>query len=205
MTPSFRTSQLVHLLDRIQVGDPGAEDELFQHVVERLERLARKMLRGFPAVRRWEQTPDVMQKAMLRLLQALRRQQRPASTRAFMAQAGNLIRWELKDLKRHYYGPEGMGRHHHTDGAARDLGAPAHEPADPSPGWDELEEWGEFHEQVEKLPEEEREVVNLHFYQGLPKKDIAELLGVDVRTIQRRWNGALQRLHSRLRSTGPAP
>jgi RNA polymerase sigma-70 factor (ECF subfamily) len=72
MTDSLRTSQLLPLLDRMRAGAPGADDELFRHMGGRLERLARKMLRGFPAVRRWEQTADVLQQASLRLLQALR-------------------------------------------------------------------------------------------------------------------------------------
>jgi RNA polymerase sigma-70 factor (ECF subfamily) len=71
MTDSLRTSQLLSLLDRMRAGALGADDELFRHMGGRLERLARKMLRGFPAVRRWEQTADVLQQASLRLLQAL--------------------------------------------------------------------------------------------------------------------------------------
>jgi RNA polymerase sigma-70 factor (ECF subfamily) len=61
-------------------------------VGERLERLARKMLRGFPAVRRWEGTGDILQKASLRLLQALRKV-RPDSTRQFFALAGKHMRY----------------------------------------------------------------------------------------------------------------
>jgi RNA polymerase sigma-70 factor (ECF subfamily) len=201
MTDTLRTSQLLLLLDRMRAGVPGADDELFRHMGGRLERLARKMLRGFPAVRRWEQTADVLQQASLRLLQALRTV-RPASTRAFIALAGRHLRYELLDLKRRYRPMMGL---HHSEGVADNLGAPAHEPADPAPGWDDLEEWGEFHRQVEGLPEEEREVVDLHFYQGLAKAEAAELLGVDVRTIQRRWNAALHRLRSLRGREGPGP
>jgi DNA-directed RNA polymerase specialized sigma24 family protein len=39
--------------------------------------------------------------------------------------------------------------------------------------------------------------MDLHFYQGLTKGEVAELLGVDVRTVQRHWNAALLRLHRR--------
>jgi DNA-directed RNA polymerase specialized sigma24 family protein len=48
-------------------------------------------------------------------------------------------------------------------------------------------------------------VVDLHFYQGLSKAEAAALLGVDVRTVQRRWNTALQRLRSLRRGVGPGP
>jgi RNA polymerase sigma-70 factor (ECF subfamily) len=200
MALSFRTSQLVHWLDRIRAGDRAAADELFHHLDGRLERLARKMLRGFPAVRRWEGTGDVLQNASLRLLRALR-EVRPDSTTKFFGLAALQIRRELLDLKRHYYGPEGVGTHHHSAGDAGRMIAPA----DPAPGPDELEEWCVFHRQVDGLPEEERAVVDLHFYQGLTKAEAAELLEVDVRTVQRRWNDALRRLHSSRRGQGPGP
>jgi RNA polymerase sigma-70 factor (ECF subfamily) len=199
MAPSFRTSQLLGLVDRMRAGDQTAADELFGRLGDRLERLARKMLRGFPAVRRWEQTPDLLQEASLRLLRALR-EVRPDSTRQFFALAGVQIRRELLDLTRHYRAVNAV---HHTDGAAASGGAPAHEPADPAPGWDELEQWCAVHRQIGGLPEGEREVVDLLFYQGLTKAEAAELLGVDVRTIQRRWNAALGRLHPAPQASHP--
>jgi RNA polymerase sigma-70 factor (ECF subfamily) len=164
MVHTFRTSQFLGLLDRMRAGDRAAGDELFQHLGERLERLARKMLQGFPAVRRWEGTADILQNASLRLLRALQ-EVRPDSTRKFFALAGVQIRRELLDLKEHYYGPRGMGANHHT---AQTPGAST-EPVDPAPGPEELEEWCAFHRQLDRLPEEEREVVDLHFYQGLSK------------------------------------
>ena len=200
MSHSFRTSQLLCLLERIRAGDRAAEDELFRYLGGRLERLAGKMLRGFPAVRRWAGSDDVLQNASLRLLRALQ-EVRPGSSAQFFGLAAKEIRRELLDLKRHYCGPEGMGAHHHTGGPD----GPAREPVDPAPGPDELEEWCEFHVQVERLPEEERAVVDLHFYQGLTKAEAAELLGVDVRTVQRRWNAALQWLRSPRRGAGPGP
>jgi RNA polymerase sigma-70 factor (ECF subfamily) len=196
MGPSFQTSQLLILLDRMRAGDRAAANDLFEHLGDRLRRLARKMLRGsFPAVGRWEETSDVLQKASQRLLRALKAV-RPDSTRKFFTLAGVQIRRELLDLKEHYYGPEGMGAHHHTPGAPGNPDGPSPEPPDPAPGWDELEEWCDFHRKIDGLPEEEREVVDLHFYQGLTKAQVAELLGVDVRTVQRRWNGALTHLHA---------
>jgi RNA polymerase sigma-70 factor (ECF subfamily) len=198
MALSFQTSQLLGLVDRMRAGDQAAADELFRRTGDRLERLARKMLRGFPAVQRWEQTPDVLQNASLRLLQALQKV-RPDSTRTFFALAGKHLRYELMDLKRHY---QPVNVVHHADGVACRSGTPAHEVVDPAPSLDDLEKWCEFHRQIDELPEEEREVVDLHFYQGLTKAEAAEILGVHVRTIQRLWNAALQRLH---RGDQPGP
>jgi RNA polymerase sigma-70 factor (ECF subfamily) len=195
MTDAFRTSQLLKLLDRMCAGDEAAANELFGHLGHRMERLARKMLRGFPVVRRWEQTPDVVQKASLRLMRSLK-EVRPDSLRTFFALAGVQIRRELLDLKAHYCGPNGLETNHPFAGTAGNRSGPPPEPPDPAPGCDELEEWCEFHRQIDRLPDEEREVVDLHFYQGLPKARVAQLLEVDVRTVQRRWNAALTRLHA---------
>jgi RNA polymerase sigma-70 factor (ECF subfamily) len=200
MSHSFRTSQLLRWLERMRAGDRAAGDELFRHLGGRLKRLAGKMLRGFPAVRRWTGSDDVLQNATLRLLRAMQ-EVSPDSTAKFFGLATKAIRRELLDLKRHYCGPQGMGAHHQTDGPDR----PAREPVDPAPGPDELEEWCEFHAQVERLPAEERAVVDLHFYQGLSKAEAAELLGVDIRTVQRRWNAALQRLRPPRRGAGTGP
>jgi hypothetical protein len=71
MAESFRTSQLHRLLERFRAGDRAAWEEMHCHVGARLEALARRMLRGFPEVRRFEATPDVLQNATVRLLRAL--------------------------------------------------------------------------------------------------------------------------------------
>jgi len=61
---SLKTTELQDLVDRIQAGDRHAADALVRRSAERLENLARKMLRDFPAVRRWEQTGDVLQNSL---------------------------------------------------------------------------------------------------------------------------------------------
>jgi RNA polymerase sigma-70 factor (ECF subfamily) len=60
-------------LNHIRQGDTTASDELLRSVCGRLETLARKMLRGFPKVRRWAQTDDVLQNALMRLLRSFGR------------------------------------------------------------------------------------------------------------------------------------
>lgn len=65
-----QTAQLHDWLDRVQAGDLAAREELLRGVGNRLERLARKMLRRFPGVHRWVETDDVLQSALVRLLRA---------------------------------------------------------------------------------------------------------------------------------------
>ena len=191
--PSSQTLQLHGWLERYRAGDPQAANDLLRHLGLRLQRLTRQMLQGHPAVRRWAETDDVFQGASLRLLRAVRDVQ-PDSMRAFFALATQQIRRELIDLARHFYGPRGVGANHASHGPATLL-APIHDPPDTTEGPSQLAEWRDFHEQVDRLPEEQREVVGLIFYQGLTQAEAGELLGVSVRTVQRWWNAALLQLH----------
>lgn len=191
------TVQLRAWMERLRAGDRTALDELLRHVCGRLERLTRHMLRDYPALKRWTQTDDVLQSALLRLLRALRAVQ-PASMREFFALATEQIRRELLDLARHHYGPHGPGTRHATP-AEHDVSAPPHDKPDLSHEPGSLAEWCEFHGRIRELPDEEREVVGLLFYQGLPQAEAAAVLNVTVRTVQRRWQAALLKLHRALK------
>jgi RNA polymerase sigma factor (sigma-70 family) len=191
--PSFSTQLLQGWLDRLQAGDPSAQDELLRRVGGRLERLARKMLDRFPGVRRWAETGDLLQGATLRLLRALQ-EVRPTSTRHFFNLAAAQMRRELLDLSKHFYGPMGAGANHASVAHQTDSQAPACEPPDRADDAREVERWCAFHESVEQLPAEEREVVGLVFYHGWTQAQIAELFGVDERTVRRRWRAACLKL-----------
>src|SRR5947209_1947397 len=84
-------------LDGMLAGDRAARDELFRRAADRLERLTRKMLQGFPGVHRWAQTDDVLQSALMRLLRALEAV-RPATVRELFGLSAEMIRRELLDL-----------------------------------------------------------------------------------------------------------
>ena len=204
--PSSQTLHIQTCLDRIRGGDEAAHGELLNCACERLRKLTRKMLRGYPGVRRWEQTDDVLQNAAIRLHRTL--QQMPVQTALdFFRLAALNIRRELLDLARHYYGPQGQGAHHATWGSGEssttrsDSGlaappAPSHDPA-------RLAAWGEFHERIAALPDEEREVFDLLWYQGLSQAEAAELLNVSERTVKRRWQAARLKLHDALQGEVP--
>ncbi|MCI0458542.1 MAG: sigma-70 family RNA polymerase sigma factor [Gemmataceae bacterium] len=192
MGEPFNTSQLHSWIDRMRAGDDSAREELFRLIAGRLEWLARKMLRRFPAVARWEETGDVLNNAVLRLLRALQ-EVRPDSVRGFFALAATQIRRELLDLARHYRGPHGLGANHASSPSpGRDRHGP--DPADDSPGpadaAADLDRWAAFHQAVDGLPGEEREVFGLVFYQGWTQAESAEVLGVSERTVRRHWHAA---------------
>ena len=65
------TTELQELLERSRAGDSTARERLAQSVMHRLEQLARQMLRGFPVVRRAEDTNDVMNDALMRFLDSM--------------------------------------------------------------------------------------------------------------------------------------
>jgi RNA polymerase sigma-70 factor (ECF subfamily) len=192
---SWNTHELQQWVQRIQAGDRSGLDELLRHSCAQLERLARRMLGAHPAVQRWAQTDDVLQGALMRLVRALQAVQ-PGSVREFFGLAAQQVRRELVDLARHHYGPMGAGAHHASGSQPADRPEETHNP-------EGLVSWSEVHEQIERLPEEEREVVGLLFYQGLPQADAAVVLGVTVRTVQRRWHDALIRLHRVLKTGLP--
>lgn len=187
MSDSENQATLV-LLRQARSGDAQALDALLRHVGARLQLLAQRMLGEFPRVRRWAETGDVLQNAVLRLMNALR-DVKPDSAREFFALASLQVRRELIDLVRHYHGANGIGANHHT----HPLGPPDH--PDARDDGASLIQWGELHEQIEALPEEERAVVNLIFYQGLSQADASDVLNISVRTVQRRWHAALVKLH----------
>jgi RNA polymerase sigma-70 factor (ECF subfamily) len=194
-------------LDRLQAGDEMARHELIRCACGRLERLTRKMIRGWERVHRWEQTGDVMQNTLLRLYRSLA-EVKPAGVADFFRLAALHIRRELRDLARHYCGPRGLGRRHATatwkvpaDGQGAEFAAC--EPPATGEAPEDLAAWAEFHAQVERLPEEQRAVFDLVWYQELSQAEAAALLGVSERTVKRRWAAARLELHRVLAGTLP--
>src|SRR3954454_11278968 len=163
--PPAQTTQLVQWLDRIQAGDRSARDELICSLQGRLEQLARKMLGRFPRVGRWTDAEDVLQNALLRLLRALE-SVRPGSMREFFGLAAEQMRRELLDLALHFYGPLGEAAHHDSVRLCPREGRTGVEPPARGDDADDLEAWSRFHQEVERLPVEEREVVGLIYYHG---------------------------------------
>jgi RNA polymerase sigma-70 factor (ECF subfamily) len=202
MRESAHTAQLQDLLVRLRAGEDSARGELLAHAAERLRHLSRKMLRRFPRLRRWEQTDDVLQNATLRLHRALA-EASPESPRHFYNLAALQVRRELLDMSRHHFGPHGQAAHHHSeDGADEEGGSLLQEP-DGTEEPASLEGWARFHEGVEALPEPEREAFNLLWYEGLTQEQAAEVLGVGLRTLKRRWQQARLLLYEALHGEPP--
>lgn len=187
---SNHTTELQQHLYLLQSGSLEAKSDLIKHSCDRLRVLTHRMLRNYPRVGRWSDTGDVLQAALMRLHRALDSVQ-PETPEKFYALAAMQIRRELLDLTKHFYGPEGRGYNHHSDsGSLLNENLRSNEPTN-------LVEWGEFHEQVNRLPPELTEVVELVWYKGLSQVDAAHVLNISPSSLKRRWAKArLELSHS---------
>jgi len=189
------------LLQLQSSGEAGAEQargKLVRHAAARLERLAHAMLRDYPRLRSWEETGDVLQNALLRLHQSLGAIQ-PETSRQFYGLAALQIRRELIDLARHYFGPQGeAAQRRFPSPLAADDESPLDAAVERESRPPTLAAWGEFHEEVGRLPDKEREVVHLLWYEGLKQSEAAEILDVTERTVKNRWSSAKKLLQQRL-------
>ena len=188
------TNVIRQCLLRLQAGDAKAREELIHVSQKRVLIIARHEFRRFPRLRAWEETDDVVQNALLRLHRSLE-DVSPASAREFFGLASLQIRRTLIDLTRHYFGPEGL--------ATKQAHAPGNAPstswleaAIPTGEPQSLEDWVDFHELVAALPEPEREVVDLLWYQGLTQAEAAEVLGISERSVRRQWFSIRERLQT---------
>jgi RNA polymerase sigma factor (sigma-70 family) len=187
-------------IDRLRGGDDSARAALLVCASERLTRLARKMLRDYPGVARWEQTDDVLQNALIRLDRALKAVT-PPTARDFFRLAAAQVRRELIDLARHYQGPHGLGARHSTQpGSDGSTAEPALAPSAPDTTFEpgRLAAWTDFHRAVDNLVAADRELFDLLWYQGLTQAEAATVLGVTERTVNSHWLAARVRLSDSL-------
>jgi len=152
------------------------------------------MLRGFPRLQRWEQTDDIFQASMIRLMKSLTSAS-PDSVGQFVGLAATQMRRTLLDLSRHHFGKQGQGQNHQSV----DQKAAEASPPFPAANTNEpisMEDWSAFHTAIETLAEEPRQVFELIWYAGLTQVEAAATLGISRRTLIRRLNQARTELTS---------
>src|SRR5262249_2856855 len=159
---------------------------------ERLRLLARKMFReDFPRLGNLHETDSILHEAVLRLSRAMQ-EVPPPTVYDFLTFSAAQIRRVLLDMARsqdrrnrkinELSDRSGSSMAEHT-GLAEMSGDPSH-----------LAQWSEFHQKVRELPDEEREVVDLYWYQGLTQAETARVLGVHEKAVSRRWLSARLKL-----------
>jgi RNA polymerase sigma factor (sigma-70 family) len=180
---------------RASVAEPIIRD-LLGRSVNRLHLLCASMLfRSYPRLTQppLNLVPDEMLSAVVeRMLKAMRKVH-PDGPRQFFAMANQHIRWELNDLARRLdaqfsaqlVSESQIAAPPETSGAA--LGPVARRVL----------------EAIDALPEDEREAFSLIRIQGMTQPEAAEVLGVSVKTVQRRVNRSLMLLTEKLGDLKP--
>ena len=138
------------------------------------------------------QTDELLSAVAERLLKALR-EARPRTVREFFALAGQHMRWELNDLARRLDN-QPMA----VELREGQVSAPASSDSGLSP------DGRRMLEAIDGLPEDEREAFDLMRIQGLTYGEAAAVLGVCVKTVQRRLDRGLRLLTERLGDLGPS-
>ena len=190
---------LDQLVKQAADGDVDAREALIKSSYDRLQRLASKMLKQFPSVRRWEETDDVFQRAAMRLWKSLK-EVKPESTRHFFNLAALQIRRELIELSRSISGPHGLGRMQHSIPSAEksNESIAASEPGTETHEASSLASWTDFHQAIDNLDPEQRETFELIWYQGLTQETVAQMLQASQPTITRRWQKARRNIFEQL-------
>jgi RNA polymerase sigma-70 factor (ECF subfamily) len=180
-------------------GDQPAEPiirALLDRSVRRLQLLCTSLL--YRKYRRLTLPPvnlqpeELLDAVVERLLQALR-SVRPRTVRQFFALVNQHMRWELNDVARR------LDEQPRAVELREDL-----VPAPTSSASDLSTDGRRMLKAIEELPEDEREVFGLLHIQGLAQTEAAEVLGVSVRTVQRRLNRSLLSLAEQLDDLRPS-
>lgn len=186
-----RTSQVSHLLLQFHAGDGAARDRLIEYASDRLRALAHGMLRE-NRLKAWEQSDDLLQQTLIRLHRRLE-SCKIDNVQAFFRLSALEMRHALIDFARRYFGPLGMSTHQAPPDECNRV-----QFAECPSASSRHEQVQHLVEAVDRLPEDEKEVVDLLWIQGFSQAEVAELLAVSPKTVGRRWARARVRLHCEL-------
>lgn len=185
-------SDVTRILERAHQGDPTASEELLPLVYEELRRLAMSKMALQP-VGHTLQATALVHEAWLRLDASS--SQRWVNRRHFFAAASQAMRHVLIERVRRKLRVRHGGEMERVELDAIEIAAPT----------DDDHRLLDLHaalEELTALAPEKAEVVKLRFFIGLEEKEIAELLGITPRTVERYWSYAKVWLFERIASQG---
>jgi RNA polymerase sigma factor (TIGR02999 family) len=163
----------------MEYGQLDALDELMPAVYEELKRMAHRHLRG-DGVAATLSTTELVHEAYLKLAQGARGAQSDWESRAhFFGAASRAMRQVLVDFARR--------RNAARRGGIHDLVSLGSHDAAIQIELDEILTVDAALDQLERVDPRLRSVVELRFFAGLALEDIARLLDLSTRTVERDW------------------
>ena len=183
-------SEVIHILDRIQQGEAESAQALLPLIYEELRRLAAHKMAGEAAGHTLQPTA-LVHEAWLRLSQETRTGWK--NREQFYAMAAEVMRRILVDRARRRRSQKHGG---HLERVELD----SIEPPDSS----DDETLLRVHDALERLAQEDpekAEVVKLRFFVGLEVAEVAAILGVSEKTVQRHWAFAKAWLYRAMRDS----
>jgi len=169
-------SEVTRILERVQQGEAQAAEELLPLVYDELRKLAAHKMAHEPPGQTLQPTA-LVHEAWLRL--AGSENQRWANRGHFFAVAAEAMRRILIERARRRQRVRHGGGQERVDVAEVEIAAPEND-----------ERLLEVHEALDQLAREDREkadVVKLRFFVGLTDREVAEVLGLSERTVERHW------------------
>ena len=185
-------------LARLDGGDPAEPvvRALIESSATRLHLLCHTLLlRSYPRLTRPPlnlQSEEMLSAVVDRLLKAMQ-ELRPETVRQFFALANQHMRWELNELARRLDSQTPVLELHEAF-----VPAPEHSGSQLSPNALRMLD------AIETLPDDEREVFSLVRIQGMTHTEVADVLGIATKTVQRRLNRSLMLLADKLSDLNPA-
>jgi RNA polymerase sigma factor (sigma-70 family) len=182
----FQIEDLLVKFDPFTKESDGLLERIALLTHDRLLKLASGMLRRYPTLQGTMEAEDLLHETHARLYKALVNE-RPQTARHAFCLASRHIGWRLLELARK------------GDSARRPQRSDfPEEPVDPSGGPPEILLRAEVLEHVAKLPELERQVIELLYFQGSTQEEAASILDVTSRTVRNYLTNAMNLLREQL-------
>ena len=184
---SLQPPDITALLRRVSTGDRSAEADLIPRVYEELRRLASRYLRGERRAHSL-QTTALVHEAYLKLVD---RQGTDWKDRNhFFAVASTIMRRILVDHARRRGANKRGGDWTPIDLDAAMIGTEKQDQL--------VLALEEALDRLDQLDPRQTQIVVMRFYGGLTADEIAEVLGISIRTVKREWMLAKTWLHAEL-------
>ena len=202
------TTEIGRLIDRIQAGQPGAREELFEKCYQRFVLIARRMLNSqqFRDLRRrGVESAEVVNETLLERIfkknasgQDLLARQEFDDPKKFIGAVVCHIRFCLKDI---VLGKNGAALRQARQQSNPPLpeGDQAHDQLEaPSPDSGKEEELARLVMAMDDLDEQDRQVIELRYIGEMSREETAATLGVSTKYVTRHARQGLEELGKRL-------